>query len=124
MAASKPSGGGGEWGDLPAESTRFEFPLYLNLTKLEYEDEYYYEYLREEDDITSQLYDWFDANAKYNGRTYSITLDDTCQIYINGVAIRSLFRYDATEEVYFLDAPTPFAEVMLDVGGLWGYIYK
>ena len=114
-----------DFGELPPESTRFEFPMYLNLTKLDFEDEDYYEYLREDDDITIQLYDWFEANAEYNKWTQYeyINLDDTCQIYINGVAIRSLIRDEMTEEIFFMDAPAPFDSVYLKYG-LWGYIYK
>ena len=125
LAASQPSGGG-EWGDLPTESTRFEFPLYLNITKLDYKFEDVYEYLRESDDISSQLYDWFAANAEQSkiGRYEYIDLDDTCQIYINGVAMRHLTRYEMTEEILFFDAPTPFAEIFLDRFGLYGVIYK
>ena len=124
LAANMPIGGI-DFGELPPESTRFEFPLYLNLTKLDYEDADYYEYGREEDDITSQLYDWFEANAEYD--TWDdcdyINLDDTCQIYINGVAIQSLRRDEYTQEIFFMDAPAPFDEVYL-IYELWGYIYK
>ena len=114
------------FGDLPAESTRFEFPLYLNITTLDYEYEDVYEYLREEDDITNQLWDWFESNATDKGSLgKDMTLDNTCQIYINGVAIEQLYMPSVGTEIYFYDAPSPFAEVLLaEFDGLIGIIYK
>ena len=44
--------------DLPAESTSFEFPLYLNVTEFSYEDEWEIGYKRTPDEVSQQLYQW------------------------------------------------------------------
>lgn len=116
LAASKPSGGG-DFGDLPAESTRFEFPLYLNITQFDYEDEYVTEYVRESDGIGSQLEDWL--RPQLSDELY---LDDSCRIYINGEQINSIVVDYGT--FYFHPAPAPFDDVFLDGSTLYASIYK
>lgn len=117
------------FGELPPESTSFEFPLYLNITELDYEDADYKEYIRNiDDDIIVQLTNWFDANYRvhnsYDGSWEYINLDESHQIYINGSLITQLKRQPWTTAIECFPAPSPFTECFAELGFLYGIVYK
>ena len=55
------SGSDNPWGDLPAESTTFEFPLYITVPFVGKGSNYNY-YFKDPNAITQQLWDWFMEN--------------------------------------------------------------
>lgn len=117
------------FGELPPESTSFEFPLYLNITELDYEDADCKEYIRNSaDDIIVQLTNWFDANYRvhnsYDGSWEYINLDESHQIYINGSLITQLKRQPWTTAIECFPAPSPFTECFAELDFLYGIVYK
>ena len=83
MAASKPSGGG----DLPQESTTFEFPLYLNTKVIEKTEDFLYR-SRDGDEITRQLCNFY--REQFEGEEY-ISEEELLNypVYIDGYRILS-----------------------------------
>lgn len=94
LAASQSSGGGGTYdeffGNIPPESTTFEFPLYITVPFVSIEE--YGRVYEKQGDIVNQLVDWFFANADvYEDRFYiSYELYEP-DIYINGEKIEWMF---------------------------------
>lgn len=78
--------------DLPAESTSFGFPLYLNVIEFGYEDERCIFYKRTPDEVSQQLYQWMMENI-YVSSGGEVQLP--VSIYINGVlAIGAVYQGD------------------------------
>lgn len=122
MAASMPSGGGIDFGELPPESTEFSFPLYLNITEFSYAYGGELEYIREGDEIVNLLKEWFLDNCTRNNYYSELELTENTQIYINGSPITTLRKPNLGSEIQFEPAPSPFSSVYLDEDALWGYI--
>lgn len=93
---------GEEEGDnRPPESTKFEFPLYLN-TELT-EDGYRY---READDIHNQLYSWIDENIQGVGIHFGDIPADVINsnpIFIDGHKVSGIHKEFGAVDVYFED---------------------
>lgn len=104
---------------LPPESTSFEFPLYLNVVDLDYEDEYGLEYVREGDDVSMSFYNWIGNQYRDNDDIY---LGDN-EIYINGSRVTRI--YDAISEYSITLNDQIFDELyMYNDGSFYGYISK
>lgn len=97
MAASMQSGGGGGdgtydefFGNIPPESTTFEFPLYITVPFVR--EESGLRVYEKQGDIVNQLVEWFLANADvYEDRgftTYELYNPD---VYINGEKIEYMY---------------------------------
>lgn len=108
LAASMQSGGGGGtydefFGNIPPESTTFEFPLYITVPFVSIEE--YGRVYEKQGDIVNQLVDWFFANADvYEDRFYiSYELYEP-DIYINGEKIECMFAEKTTydEDFYYI----------------------
>lgn len=115
------SGSDNPWGDLPAESTTFEFPLYINITKKN--PDYPDEWLREADDLLEQLFDWLVENATidkgYEHYEVPAELLASNNIYINGGLVEKAMYYSGSIE---LSGETiPFEEVFIDIVYMYGY---
>lgn len=72
-----------DFGDLPAESTSFGFPLYLNVTEFGSEDEWGIYYQRTPDEVSQQLFQWLNENIRPSGQHPVVPLP--VSIYFNGV---------------------------------------
>lgn len=116
--------GGIDFGELPPESTEFVFPLYINITEFIYDYGDELEYFREQDEILDFLEEYFWNNCENHDYSYELELTNDCQIYINGSPISTLYKPLGGTEIIFNPAPSPFREVMIEEGGLWGYIDK
>lgn len=81
-----------DWEDLPHESIVFEFPLYINITDFEEEDEWAIYYLRTPDEVSQQLYQWMMENIYVSsGKEVQLPVS----IYINGgLAIDATYQGD------------------------------
>ena len=95
------SGSDNPWGDLPAESTTFEFPLYINITKKNPDNPD--EWLREADDLLEQLFDWLVENATIEdaGLHYKVPSEllASNNIYINGGLVEKAIYYSGSIEL-------------------------
>ena len=78
------------FGQIPPESTSFEFPLYITVPFVEvYDDTRYYK--RQADNLSLQLREWFFENAECTEdffETYYELYPDN--IYLNGVKVRNM----------------------------------
>jgi hypothetical protein len=130
LLAANMKGGEIDFGELPPESTEFAFPLYLNIIELDYESADHYEYIREGDEISASLCTWFFDNAIYDGNTYEdywyIDMGETNQIYINGVPVTKIEKYEFETEIALYVSGGVFDEVTIDsdVYSLYGIAYK
>ena len=79
------------FGQIPPESTSFEFPLYITVPFVEINAVGQRIYERQSDDIALQLREWFFENAEYID-DYFISYYElyTDNIYINGVRINKM----------------------------------
>lgn len=96
MAASMQSGGGGDgiydefFGNIPPESTTFEFPLYITVPLVSIEE--WGRAYEKQGNIVNQLVDWFFANADvYEDRFYTVYELYEPDIYINGEKIENMY---------------------------------
>lgn len=103
------------WGDLPPESTEFGFPLYLNLTVYDANTD---EWWREEDDVSSALYQWCEENLVGDDTDSYVPLSDDTKIYINGGLVDEIIKNMGT--YYLSGASLPFYEVAF-TGSLYGF---
>ena len=93
------------FGQIPPESTSFDFPLYITVPFVESvgSNDRYYE--RQEDNLALQLREWFFENAEYTKGPwfcyYELYPDN---IYINGVKVSKmdadLFDTETIEDIY------------------------
>lgn len=95
------SGGGAYddiFGEIPPESTQFEFPLYITVPLEEYNEEYdYYYYLKPPSIIIQQLRDWFFNNAEVTSRPWGTMYNIyNPNVYINGVKVEQITADDIT----------------------------
>lgn len=126
--------GGGTYddyfGQIPPESTSFDFPLYITVPFLE-EYDVYRDYERQADDLSFKLRAWFFENAEYtyNGRvhTYELRPDN---IYINGVKVRIMYTdlmfgetVDDVSVMILLEGIFDSEFEISPDGKLYGYIY-
>lgn len=122
MILRKSSGNDNPWGDLPAESTTFAFPLYINIIKQrpEYTEEWY----RDGDDLLEQFYDWIFENATIDhidSNEVPPELLASNKIYINGGLVEEAIERYGTIELY--GEAIPFDEVYMDTDGLEIFAY-
>lgn len=108
--------------DLPAESTSFGFPLYLNVTEFGYEDEWERGYKRQADDIGRELYQWlYDKIREYGLNEY--VFEPLESIYINGDRVYSVLNVghgmELSGEYKHFDTA-----IVTTAGEIEGVIYK
>lgn len=108
LAASMPSGGGGTYdeffGQIPPESTSFQFPLYITVPFDEVTENSRY-YSKPWDEIIQQLYDWFVENATVTDLGWMKIYElDNPDVYINGEKISQMYYDDAYvgDEVHYI----------------------
>ena len=102
LAASMPSRGGTYdeyFGEIPPESTKFEFPLYITVPLSEIRDDIVY-YKKRFDPIALQLFHWCIENSEiisedFFAKTYKVEFNS---LYINGVEMREAQVDVFTEE--------------------------
>lgn len=124
LANSHAESGGGDLPSdgLPPESTSFGFPLYLNITTYDYEDDAVIEYYREADDISRAFIDWLNDNTIIAGGVGGYVDFGSNEIYINGCLVSAITMLTGTFEFDF--KTPPFDGVALDEFGLYGTKYK
>lgn len=116
------SGSDNPWGDLPAESTTFAFPLYINITKRN--PHYPEEWLRDADDLLLQFFNWIVENATIEdeGLHYRVPSEllASNKIYINGGLVEEAIYYSGNIELR--GKTIPFDEVYMETFyGICGY---
>ena len=116
------SGSDNPWGDLPAESTTFAFPLYINITKRN--PHYPEEWLRDADDLLLQFFNWIVENATIEdeGLHYRVPSEllASTKIYINGGLVEEAIYYSGNIELR--GKTIPFDEVYMETFyGICGY---
>lgn len=124
LANSHAESGGGDLPSdgLPPESTSFGFPLYLNITKCDYESDDYIEYMRDHDDVSEALQDWLYDNRINDSGAYGHVDLGSNEIYINGCLVSAIIF---VANIFEFDFKTPpFDEVSLDSSAMYGLIYK
>lgn len=94
LAASQSSGSGGTYdeffGNIPPESTTFEFPLYITVPFVETENTF--RVYQKTDDIIGQLKEWFFANADvYENMFIDVYELYDPNVYINGEKIEFMY---------------------------------
>lgn len=90
--------------NLPEESSTFEFPLYINITELDYEDgEGYFEYIKE-GSIIEELRAWAESQSSpiENPNIY-INGHKVTRMYKESMSVEWWFEFDDFEHEVFLD---------------------
>lgn len=85
------------FGEIPPESTEFEFPLYITVPFDEYNETYdSYYYYKAPSTIIEQLRDWFFNNAEVTTGSFETSYDIyNPNIYINGVKVEQITASDS-----------------------------
>ena len=126
LANSHAESGGGDLPSdgLPPESTSFGFPLYLNITTLDYEDDSIAEYMRPVDDVSNAFYDWLFSNKDSNDADGLVNIGDN-EIYINGCLVTEV-SFTSWYSFNFQINNPPFDRAYFPdkEEGLWGINYK
>lgn len=133
LANSHAASGGGDLPSdgLPPESTTFEFPLYLNITKFEYEYSYEICYYREADEISIAFGEWLIEHLEEGILDRPVNIGDN-DIYINGCRVAEVMYEGSTNFVFNFDGNPKFDLVTMyynEFSGitdeiLYGYIYN
>lgn len=114
MAAVNQKSSDNPWEDLPPESTEFGFPLYLNLTEYDANNDEWY---RTEDSISRALFEWCEQNLVKQEvdnpmiEGYVPLTADT-KIYINGCLIEEIYKDSGN--YYMTGSKLPFEEVYVN----------
>jgi hypothetical protein len=119
MAAANLKSSNNPWEDLPPESTGFGFPLYLNLTKYDADNDEWY---RTENSISTALYEWCEQNFVEQKDDFStivgyVPITADTKIYINGGLIEEIYKDSGN--YYMTGSKLPFENAYVSS---WGYM--
>ncbi len=114
-------------GELPPESTKFEWPLYINIPFVEeYESTYMvlYAYEKRDDIILQQLVNWLEENKNFLGSSVWGTDYDAYppELYINGIHITKCMCFvdpifgEVQDWVLYVVPPEHIADAQIECG--------